>query len=144
MMRITDNFRAAHVMRIKAPPLAEAIVAEHYTLRPELEQRYGGEGRKRCLEDARFHLHFLAGSVEFGDPRVFADYTAWAVAMLARRRIPAEHVAENVRVMRRVLDERLPRAVAELGRPHLAAALRALAVTGDQSPGRLDALSQPP
>jgi hypothetical protein len=143
MVRITEHHRAAHLIRIKAPPLADAIVAEHYRLRPELERRYDGAGRRRCLEDALFHLHFLAGSVEFGDPRVFADYVAWAGDLLARRRIPADHIAENVRVTGRVLDERLPPPVARLSRPHLDAALRRLVAVGDQSPGDADALSRP-
>src|SRR5688500_11056274 len=99
MFPITPNQRAAHVLRVRAPALADSIVAEHYRQRPELERRYGGVGRQRCLEDALFHLHFLAGSVEFGDAKVFADYTAWAADLLSRRRIPAGDVAENVRIM---------------------------------------------
>ena len=123
---ITAKQRAAHLLRVRAPALASAILAEHYQLRPELERLYGGIGRQRCLEDSIFHLHFLAGSVEFGDTRVFADYTAWAADLLARRRIPSGDVAENVRVMGRVLREDLPPEVFELSRPHLEEALQRL------------------
>ena len=142
MSTITPNQRAAHVLRLKAPALAEAIVAEHYRQRPELERRYGGVGRQRCLEDAVFHLHFLAGSIEFGDTTIFADYTAWAADLLARRRIPADDVAENVRVMSRVLRDDLPPEVFELSRPHLEAALARLGNAADQSADQADVLSR--
>jgi len=107
MSTITPNQRAAHLLRVKAPALAEAIMAEHYRQRPELERQYGPAGKLRCLEDALFHLRFLAGSVEFGDPKVFADYSAWVGGLLARRRIPVEHVAENLRVTGAVLRQAL-------------------------------------
>ena len=61
---ITLNQRAGHAIRVKLPALAEAVVEEHYRLRPELEQRYGQRGKRYCREDAEFHLHFLAAAVE--------------------------------------------------------------------------------
>jgi MerR family transcriptional regulator, light-induced transcriptional regulator len=142
MSTITPNHRAANVIRLKAPALADSVVAEHYRRRPELERRYGPLGRRRCLEDAVFHLHFLAGSVEFGDSRVFADYVAWAVDLLARRRIPADDVEENVRVMGGVLRDDLPPEAFELTRPHLEAALARVGPTGDHSPCHADGVSR--
>jgi hypothetical protein len=142
MSAITANQRAAHLLRVKAPALAEAIMAEHYRQRPELERQYGPVGKKRCLEDALFHLRFLAGSVEFGDPKVFADYSAWVGELLARRRIPVEHVAENLRVTGAVLHQALPAEAVELIGPHLDAALARLATAGDQSADHTDAVSR--
>jgi MerR family transcriptional regulator, light-induced transcriptional regulator len=142
MNRITANHWAAHFLRVRGPALAELIAAEHYRRRPELAARYGPSGPKRCREDALFHLQFLAGSVEVGDPRVFADYTAWAAAMLARRGIPAEHVAENLGVMADVLRGGVPPRTLLLTQPHLDAAVARLRPTGDQRAGHADALSR--
>jgi len=142
MTTITANQWAAHVLRVKAPALAELIAAEHYRRRPELAVRYGRIGPQRCLEDALFHLQFLSGSVEVGDPRVFADYTAWVADLLGQRRIPAEHVAENLAVMADVLGENVPAQAFSLTRPHLDAAISGLGLRGDQRAGHRDALSR--
>ena len=41
----TDDRRAGHVVRIKAPKLAEAAVAEQYRRQADLTKRYGPKGR---------------------------------------------------------------------------------------------------
>ena len=142
MTTITSNQWAAHVLRVRAPALADRIAAEHFRRRPELAARYGRVGPQRCLEDALFHLQFLAGSVEIGDPRVFADYTAWAADLLARRRIPVEHVADNLGVMADVLREGVPPETFCMTRPHLDAAISRLSRAGDQRADHEDAVSQ--
>jgi hypothetical protein len=142
MPTLTADYRVAHVLRVKASSLADAIVAEHYRLRPELELRYRALGRRRCLEDACFHLNFLAGSVEFGDPRVFADYANWAADLLARRNILSRDLADNFRVVAQVLQRELPADVSNLCQIHVTAALDKLHAADDQSTGRPDALSR--
>jgi MerR family transcriptional regulator, light-induced transcriptional regulator len=142
MTTITANQWAAHVLRVRAPALAKSIAAGHFRRRPELAARYGPAGPQRCLEDAMFHLQFLAGSVEIGDPQVFADYTAWAADLLERRRIPVEHVAENLEVMGDVLRQSVPSEALSVMQPHLDAAVSRLCAAGDQRAGQADALSR--
>jgi hypothetical protein len=36
--------------------LAMGIMAKHYAVHPEFEERYGKKGRTKCLEDANYHL----------------------------------------------------------------------------------------
>lgn len=87
---------------------AEAITARHFELHPELEQRYGAVGREKCLQDAHFHLSYLAEAIDSSLPSLFADYVAWAKVMLEARGIPASDLARNLEVIRDVLREGLP------------------------------------
>jgi hypothetical protein len=122
-MRITHYHRAGHLIRVRIPKLAEAVVDEQYRLRPELEARYGPRGREKCVEDTRYHLRFLAGSVEWGEPRVFADYFEWAVRVMKVHGVAVGDALENLRLIGPVLAERLPPEVASLAYEHLDAAI---------------------
>lgn len=140
-MRITHHHRAGHLIRIRVPTLAEAVVDEQYRRRPELEARYGPRGREKCVQDTKYHLRFLAGSVEWGQPRVFADYVDWAVRMMKAHRVALEDSVENLRLIGPVLAEHLPPDVASLACEHLDAAITritpaASASTGGAAPSR--------
>lgn len=87
--------------------LAGEIVARQWKLRPELEARYGKKGRTRCLEDARYHLKYLAEAIAAAEPVLFADYLVWAKTMLSSRNIPLEDLVFNLEVMQNVLQEQL-------------------------------------
>ena len=43
----------------KSAELANHITRLHYNKHPELMKRFGAEGKKRCYEDAIFHLNFI-------------------------------------------------------------------------------------
>jgi methanogenic corrinoid protein MtbC1 len=87
---------------------AARITARTFARRPELAVRYGRQGQERCLEDANFHLRYLAEAVRHGRASIFNDYVAWAKVMLAERRIPSSdlrtHLEETVAVLSEVLD----------------------------------------
>jgi MerR family transcriptional regulator, light-induced transcriptional regulator len=88
--------------------IAEAITNRHYELHPELAERFGPTGRLHCLQDAEYHLSYLSAAVAAGTPLFFSEYVRWCNAMLGARGIAAEHVAENIRIMREVLEVNLP------------------------------------
>jgi len=77
--------------------VAEAVTDEFFRRHPEWVARYGERGRQRGLEDAGFHMDFLAGAVEAGLAGPFADYARWTVRVLAGRGIAPAFVAENLR-----------------------------------------------
>ena len=97
--------------------LAEAITARQYELHPELAARYGASGRTKCLQDAGFHLSYLAESIAASQPCLFADYIAWAKVMLEGRGIPACDLARNLEIisdsLRRLLPEEMGTVAAE-------------------------------
>ncbi|HEX8723675.1 MAG TPA: cobalamin-dependent protein [Pyrinomonadaceae bacterium] len=94
--------------------LAEAVTARHYELNPALERRYGAAGREKCLQDASFHLSYLAESLEASLPSLFADYVAWAKVMLEARGVNASDLARNLSVISEVLGARLPGGAGEV------------------------------
>ncbi|MES2571631.1 MAG: cobalamin-dependent protein [Verrucomicrobiota bacterium] len=98
--------------------MAALLVDREFARHLELEVRYGRSGRERCLEDACYHLSYLAEAVATGNPGLFADYLGWAKVMLAQRRIPAGDLVAHLQSMREVLGEILP---AELSPPALEA-----------------------
>ena len=106
--------------------LAEAITALHYELRPELLSRYGPAGREKCLQDARYHLSYLAEAVGAASPALFADYIGWAKAMLSARGIPGADLARNVECMREALTRHLPPEDAGVVAEYLDAGLKRL------------------
>ncbi|MBD0327892.1 MAG: B12-binding domain-containing protein, partial [Pyrinomonadaceae bacterium] len=88
--------------------LAEAVTARHFELHPELESRYGAVGREKCLQDAHYHLSYLAEAINTSLPSLFADYVAWAKVMLESRGVPASDLARNLEIIRIVVREHLP------------------------------------
>jgi methanogenic corrinoid protein MtbC1 len=52
--------------------------------------------RLRCVEDNRFHLHYLAASIQAGNPEIFSDYCGWVKVVLGKRGIAAFHLKENL------------------------------------------------
>jgi MerR family transcriptional regulator, light-induced transcriptional regulator len=95
---------AASLLADEALPghVTDAFLSRH----PEWERRFGPAGRRRCTEDARFHLSFLAGAVQAGTAEIFCDYVVWCAEMLASRNIDRAHLDEHLEL----LQEHLPAA----------------------------------
>jgi methanogenic corrinoid protein MtbC1 len=117
----------AHTIRTHLDDLAAAITDRHFARHPEVLQRYPEIGRQRCLEDARFHLRYLAIALDSGSTEMFVDYIAWAKVMLATRNVPANDLGENLRVM-----------AGTLGRTEYADALRIIEAALEQLPSMPD------
>jgi MerR family transcriptional regulator, light-induced transcriptional regulator len=105
--------------------VAEAATSEFFSRHPEWADRYGDRGRERGIEDAGFHLDFLAGSLEVGAPEAFGEYVRWARRVLEARGIAAVFLKENLEQIERELLTRLPPAVREQGEAALQAAFQA-------------------
>jgi methanogenic corrinoid protein MtbC1 len=88
--------------------LAEAVTARQYEAQPELAARFGEMGRVKCVQDANFHLSYLADSVSASSPLLFSDYIAWAKVMLSARGVPATDLSRNISIMHEVVREKLP------------------------------------
>lgn len=109
---------------------AEDVVAERsaerfFARRPRLAERWGDAGKDRCREDARFHVRFLAAALAADEPAIFADYTAWAGALLERLGIGRGHLAEAYDDLAAAIDELAPDA-AGAAAPVLEAGRRSL------------------
>ena len=73
MVKLSKGIRKAIEAR---RDLATAIVQHQWKVRPDLERRYGSAGFSKCLEDAHFHLEYLAEAIEASEPTLFVDYVA--------------------------------------------------------------------
>ena len=107
-MPITDGERAGHAIRVKAPALARSAAAALYRLRPDLEHRYGEDGRRHCEKDVGHHLRFLAAAVELDDPKVFGDYAAWAAGVMIAHNVAEEDTLASFRCLLDVVPAAVP------------------------------------
>lgn len=120
------NTELSRTLTERRRQLAEAVTARHYELQPDLAGRYGAAGRAKCLQDADFHLSYLAEAVSVDLPSLFADYVAWAKIMLEGRGIPQEDLVRNLEILQDVLARDLPPDLAGLAGQYVAAGLRQL------------------
>ena len=91
-----DRLALAEKLRGLRERVAEAVTGEFFARHPDWLARYGERGRGRGIEDACFHMDFLAGAVEAGSAGPFADYARWTVRVLGGRGIEPRFVAENL------------------------------------------------
>src|SRR3984893_19454478 len=104
---MADRHRLAPILDKSRHELAEASADRQYERHPELAERFGPAGRSHCREDAQYHLSYLSAAVAAGTPAFFTEYVGWCKAMLGARRIPADDLAENLGIMREVLERSL-------------------------------------
>ncbi len=117
--------------------IAEAMVAQQYARHPELAARYGERGRLKCLQDANYHLDYLAESLSVAEPTLFADYLAWARVMLAGRNIPVEDLVVNLECMSDALRETLDSTASDIAVEYVAAGVAQLATVSATLPSFL-------
>jgi len=102
------NVAIGRMLDAERAQLAEAITARQYEAHPELAARYGEAGRAKCLQDANYHLSYLADAIAASSHALFSDYIGWAKVMLGARGIPATDLSRNLLLMSEVVGERLP------------------------------------
>src|SRR5579859_6975022 len=84
------------------------------------------DARTRCVEDNRFHLHYLAAAVSAGDPTLFSDYCGWAKVVLQKRGIAAPHFEQNLRYLEDTVVKTAPERISDVIVGYLEIALRHL------------------
>lgn len=87
--------------------LARAVTRALYAERPDLLERYGERGRRKCLQDMRYNLEHLAPAVALGEPALFARYVVWLRDMLAARGVPAVEIGRSLELTGRLVQEEL-------------------------------------
>lgn len=87
----------AERLRGLGPVVAERVTEGFLRTHPDWVERYGDLARRRGVEDAVFHVQFLASAVQVGDAGAFADYARWTRQVLEARGIAVSFLAENLR-----------------------------------------------
>src|SRR5918997_3305558 len=104
---MADPHQVAAILDNSRQELAEAITDRYYKLHPELAERFGPAGRSHCRQDTEYHLSYLSAAIAAGTPAFFAEYVDWCKTMLGARGIGAGDLAENLRILREVLERSL-------------------------------------
>ncbi len=87
----------------------QRLTRQFFDAHPEWSARFGEAGRRRCTEDGRFHLSFLAAAVQAGSPGIFADYAGWCLSMLRARKIDPAHLDEHLQLLEADLAQTVPK-----------------------------------
>lgn len=108
------------------------IADAHEAAHPELFARFPDVARARCLEDAHFHLQYLAAALDASSLPLFLDYVGWAKVVLLRRNVQERDLVEHLQITAEVLED-IPEAVG-----FLMAAIEQLPAMPDDVPPVLD------
>lgn len=84
--------------------LVDLAVEEIYREFPELLERYGEQGRRKCREDNEHHWRHLHTDWQLSDEKVFTDYASWLQGILLRHGMLREHLIANFRGLWKALE----------------------------------------
>jgi hypothetical protein len=103
MLGETIHREAAQAVLQQRVGIAEALVDREFARHPELKRRYGKVGREKSLQDAGYHLSFLAQALALDNPAMFFDYVAWVKVMLGQRKVLAADLSFHLECLAEVL-----------------------------------------
>lgn len=121
-----ERRRIARDIRVHTPGIAETVTAEFFKRHPDWLERYGSAGVTRGIEDARFHLDFLAGAIETGSVDAFVDYAKWTARVLAARGMQSHFLVENLRRIAAALNSVAGASEGSVAQAYVDAAVSAL------------------
>ena len=93
------------IIQDKISGLAVRITQLQFEKHPELLKRYGPAGKKRCHEDAVFHLEFFIEALKLDHRDMYGNYILWAAAMLGHRNIPKSDLEYNLQYLQQAILE---------------------------------------
>lgn len=117
------NQQVSEALNTQRPELSAQMVEREFASHPELEQRYGKTGREKCLQDAGYHLAYLAQAIAADSAELFGNYIGWAKVMLGKRGIPTADLNGLLHTMTETLRQNLPPEFSRLACGFLDAAL---------------------
>ena len=106
-LSFAERESVAAKIRAARQAIAEQVTDQFFLRHPDWLDRYGERGRRLGIEDAAYHLEFLAGAVECGTSLPFVDYVRWTVSMLGARGIAASFLEETLEQIQAALETRL-------------------------------------
>lgn len=127
------NF-VAEAVQGRSEEIVSAVIEREFERHPELRQRYGPLGREKALQDARYHLSFLAQALAANDAAGFRDYVAWAKVVLNQRNVRAEDLAFHLTLLCDVLREKLPHEAGEVAAEMVMSAVGAISEMAEDLP----------
>lgn len=118
----------ADIIREHTNTVAIAVTNAFLDRHPDWRVRYGSRAWSAGVQDAGYHLAFLAAAVEADRPDAFAAYARWAARMLVVRGIASRFLVENLGQLRDALTAHLSEEGVAVLAAHFQRALAALAM----------------
>lgn len=115
-MPLAQRTQLAMRLRNLRASAAMFVTEEFFRVHPDWLERYGEQGRMRGLEDAAYHMDFLAGAIESGSVTSFQEYCLWTARVLKSRKIACEFLSENLRQLASYLANHMEPADARIAR----------------------------
>lgn len=122
--------------------IAQAITARTFAEHPDLQQKYGERGRRKCQEDTIYHLHYLSEAIATNGKQMFVDYVGWAKIMLYSRGIDPASLGDNLQSMAHVLRLKSPRSCRRTFAEFIRSASAALPKLPDTLPSFIDPINR--
>ncbi|PKO19828.1 cobalamin B12-binding domain protein [candidate division BRC1 bacterium HGW-BRC1-1] len=104
----TDYQIAGETIIARKRELAEAACAWQYERQPGVWEPYGEIGRQRAIEDAEYHLTFLAEALSAQHLPLFTQYVAWAKGLFTGLGLPDDALQMGLECQMDVLRTKLP------------------------------------
>ncbi|BCB02243.1 hypothetical protein [Bacillus sp. KH172YL63] len=83
----------------------DAAIEKLYDRYPELDEKFGEAGRKKCYEDNLHHFNYLKAASDAGESKVFSDYALWLNSVLVSRGMKSDHLIDNFNCIIEVFEE---------------------------------------
>jgi methanogenic corrinoid protein MtbC1 len=134
----STRFALAERVRALSAAVAAEVTERFLSVHPDWLARYGERARLMGIEDAQYHVTFLAAALESGTAAAFADYARWTSRVLESRGMARSFLAENLEQVRDSLASRVTDATAAIEElvSNALAALRETAATEAADPSR--------
>ncbi|AMM51985.1 hypothetical protein TH61_13455 [Rufibacter sp. DG15C] len=124
---MSENRRkSAALLKKLEPELVEQTIALVYAQNPDMEARYGPQGKEKCRQDTHYHFSYLIEAVGSGSSALFNDYVIWAQQVLETRHLPAKDLHAHLVALKDVITQNLPIEHYVLVANHLNSALQVL------------------
>ncbi|MBF0195707.1 MAG: cobalamin-dependent protein [Magnetococcales bacterium] len=91
---ISINQKAAEYLIKYKDFIADEATQIHWSKNPEWNERFGEIGKKKCREDALYHLRHLTESVRASSPLLYYKYLEWSRTLLKGLRIDENDLNE--------------------------------------------------
>lgn len=95
----------ARELQERAPELASTAVTRVLDRHPDWAP--APTSRRRCEDDALYHLSYLADAVANGRDELFVQYVCWVAGFLERFRVPREHTPALLAELDRAIEANL-------------------------------------
>lgn len=104
---VESDHSAANSLSADKQELAQLVTDLHFQHYPELVDKFGDRGKKRCYDDAIYHINYLDQAVRVNSNILFSNYLEWAQTMLKERDIPGNDLVNNISFLKQAIRQKL-------------------------------------